>query len=108
MPAWHILSMASALWRKNGRAGHAEEAVKAAQEELIGSMTANVVALVMGMVVETRLARELPGLPPDGLPMLDDEWHETGDPQSPKKFCELAPKNRMALAHPAPRVCPCR
>jgi hypothetical protein len=86
------------------RAGHAEEAVKAAQEELIGSMTANMVALVMGMVVETRLARELPGLPPDGLPMLDDEWHETGNPQSPKKFCELVPEKiawRWRILHHA-------
>ena len=86
------------------RAGHAEEAVKAAQEKLIGSMTANMVALVMGMVVETRLARDLPGLPPDGLPMLDDEWHETGNPQSPKKFCELAPEKiawRWRILHHA-------
>jgi len=74
------------------RAGHAEAEVKAAQEELIGNMTSWMVALVMQMAAEIRLARELPGLPPDGLPLLDDEWHETDNPQAPKKFCELAPE----------------
>ena len=78
--------------KKLVRAGHIDAEVKAAQQELIGNMTSWMVALVMQMVAEIRLARELPGLPPAGLPLFEDEWHETGDPQAPKKFCELAPE----------------
>ena len=36
--------------------------------------------------------------------MLDDEWHEIGNPQSPKKFCELAPEKiawRWRILHHA-------